>query len=192
MALVRADLLGRDTGFRRRISIQVWLTVLFLFVTAFAAGTAYSIVYPRLEGTLERLRKDSFEQVFDQFRERIQTSPRVDEQYISFYAINRGLEWGVVSGEDGQALRGDPGDFDPDVVEIALRGKHLRPTFRVESGDREGQTLATFAAPIRVSGGETEAIVFTKYYGQSEILNAVRVPGAGSTVWRCSRGLWRY
>ena len=167
-------LLGRTAGFRRRISIQAWLTVLFLFVTAFAGGTAYSIVYPRLEGTLERMQKDSFEQVFDQFRERLQGNPRIDEQYISFYALNRGLQWGVIQ-DDGQTLRGDPDEYDANVVQEALQSGVPQTGFKeAESDDHEGQMLATYATPITVpSGGSgaAAALVFTKYYTQGEILN---------------------
>jgi signal transduction histidine kinase len=171
-------LLGRTAGFRRRISIQAWLTVLFLFVTAFAGGTAYSIVYPRLEGTLQQSEEDSFEQVFDQFRQRLDSNPRIDEQYISFYAINRGLQWGVVR-EDGQVLRGDPGEYDAQVVQAALEnGVDEVSIEEAESEDHEGQTLATYAAPVRVSGGsETTAIIFTKYYTEGEILNTEEALG---------------
>ncbi|HZY56501.1 MAG TPA: hypothetical protein VFE09_01740, partial [Rubrobacteraceae bacterium] len=58
---------GRITGRRRRarISIRLWLTALFLLVTAFAVGTAYSIVYPRLERTLEQAAEASFRHVGD-------------------------------------------------------------------------------------------------------------------------------
>src|SRR3954467_10860743 len=136
-------LLGRGAGFRRRISIQVWLTVLFLLVTVFAGGTAYSIVYPRLEGTLEQSAEASFRQVGAKFEEDLQSNPRLTEQYITFYAINRGVRWGVVS-EDDKVLRGDPSEYAAEVVQAALANQspetNLQP---VESGDREGQTLAT-------------------------------------------------
>jgi signal transduction histidine kinase len=152
-------LLGRDVGFRRRISIQVWLTVLFLLVIAFAGGTAYSIVYPRLENTLMQMQKDSFEQVFDQFEENLRRNPRIDEQYISFYAINRGLEWGVLQ-ENGEVLRGDPGEYDAQAVQTAL-----------ENG-------TTYATPITMTGdSQTTALVFTKYYTEGEILDTEEALG---------------
>ena len=164
-------LLGRRAGFRRRLSIQVWLTVLFLLVTAFAGGTAYSIVYPRLAGTLQQTEEDNFEGVFDQFEDQLRGNPRLTEEYISFYAINRGLQWGVMQ-EDGQTLRGDPGEYDEEAVQTALaEGSPDVKLTRVESGEREGQTLATYAAPVTVPGESGATIVFTKYYAEGEILN---------------------
>ncbi|MDQ3892629.1 MAG: ATP-binding protein, partial [Actinomycetota bacterium] len=38
-------------------------------------------------------------------------------------------------------------------------------------GEREGQTLATYAAPVTVPGESGATIVFTKYYAEGEILN---------------------
>jgi signal transduction histidine kinase len=164
-------LLGRRAGFRRRLSIQVWLTVLFLLVTAFAGGTAYSIVYPRLAGTLQQTEEDNFEGVFDQFEDQLRGNPRLTEEYISFYAINRGLQWGVV-GEDGRTVRGDPGEYDEETVRTALaNGSPDVKLTEVESGEREGQTLATYAAPVTVPGESGATIVFTKYYAEGEILN---------------------
>jgi signal transduction histidine kinase len=164
-------LLGRRTSFRRSLSIQVWLTVLFLLVTAFAGGTAYSIVYPRLAGTLQQTEEDNFEGVFDQFEEQLRNNPRLTEEYISFYAINRGLQWGVMQ-EDGQTLRGDPGEYDEEAVQTALaEGSPDVKLTEVESGEREGQTLATYAAPVTVPGESGATIVFTKYYAEGEILN---------------------
>ena len=164
-------MLGRRTSFRRSLSIQVWLTVLFLLVTAFAGGTAYSIVYPRLAGTLQQTEEDNFEGVFDQFEDQLRSNPRLTEEYISFYAINRGLQWGVMQ-EDGQTLRGDPGEYDEEAVQTALaEGSPDVKLTEVESGEREGQTLATYAAPVTVPGESGATIVFTKYYAEGEILN---------------------
>ena len=142
-------------------------------MTVFAAGTAYSIVYPRLEGTLEQSAEASFRQVGEKFEEDLQSNPRLTEQYITFYAINRGVRWGVVS-EDGDVLRGDPGDHDNDVVKSALANQAPETDLKtVDSGDHEGQTLATYAAPIRISGeSDNAALVFTRYYTQSDIENA--------------------
>ena len=169
--LLERILLGRRTSFRRSLSIQVWLTVLFLLVTAFAGGTAYSIVYPRLAGTLQQTEEDSFEGVFDQFEDQLRSNPRLTEEYISFYAINRGLQWGVMQ-EDGQTLRGDPGEYDEEAVQTALaEGSPDVKLTEVESGEREGQTLATYAAPVTVPGESGATIVFTKYYAEGEILN---------------------
>ncbi|MDQ3922260.1 MAG: HAMP domain-containing protein, partial [Actinomycetota bacterium] len=164
---------GGSTGRRRpRISIKLWLTILFLLVTAFAVGTAYSIVYPRLERTLEQSAEASFRQVGDRFQEQLQRDPRLTEQYIRVYAVSRGVQWGIVRA-DGSEVKGDPRDYDLDVVKKALTqgapDTGLKP---VESGDRKGQTLATYAVPIRVPGESRTALIFTRYYTQSDIEDA--------------------
>ncbi|HZG64070.1 MAG TPA: hypothetical protein VEY13_11260, partial [Rubrobacteraceae bacterium] len=81
---------------RSRVSIQIWLTLLFLFVTAFAAGTAYSIIYPRLEVILEQSAEASFNQAFENLEDDIANNPQLDEKYINTYATTRGLSWGIV------------------------------------------------------------------------------------------------
>ena len=169
----------RGVGRRPRISIQLWLTVLFLLVTAFAVGTAYSIVYPRLENTLHRSAEATIKQVGDQFQDKLQSNPRLTEQDIMTFATNRGVSWGIVRPESGEVLRGDPGDYDADVVGKALeRGVPETDLKRVESGDREGQTLATYATPIRVPGEDgLAALVFTRYYTESDIVNAYEAIG---------------
>jgi signal transduction histidine kinase len=141
-------------------------------VTAFAVGTAYSIVYPRLERTLEQSAEASFRQVGDRFQEQLQRDPRLTEQYIRVYAVSRGVQWGIVRA-DGSEVKGDPRDYDLDVVKKALTqgapDTGLKP---VESGDRKGQTLATYAVPIRVPGESRTALIFTRYYTQSDIEDA--------------------
>jgi signal transduction histidine kinase len=77
-----------------------------------------------------------------------------------------------VMQEDGQTLRGDPGEYDEEAVQTALaEGSPDVKLTRVESGEREGQTLATYAAPVTVPGEPGATIVFTKYYAEGEILN---------------------
>ncbi|CAA9437826.1 hypothetical protein AVDCRST_MAG82-2612 [uncultured Rubrobacteraceae bacterium] len=51
-----SKLLASKTGgeFRPRLSMRIWLTALFVLVTAFAAITAYEIVHPILYETLNR------------------------------------------------------------------------------------------------------------------------------------------
>ncbi|MBV9454137.1 MAG: HAMP domain-containing protein [Rubrobacter sp.] len=163
---------GRSVGRRPRISIKLWLTILFLLVTAFAVGTAYSIVYPRLERTLEQSAEASFRQVGDRFQEQLQGDSRLTEQYIRVYAVSRGVQWGIVRA-DGSEVTGDPRDYDVDVVKKALAqgapDTGLKP---VGSGDRKGQTLATYAVPIRVPGESRTALVFTRYYTESDIEDA--------------------
>ena len=59
--------LSPKAGRKPRVSMRVWLTALFVMVTAFAAITAYEIVRPILEDTLDRASQARFEQVWKQF-----------------------------------------------------------------------------------------------------------------------------
>ena len=52
--------------------MRIWLTALFVLVTAFAAVTAYNIVHPILDETLNRSSEAAFKQVGDQFEEQVQ------------------------------------------------------------------------------------------------------------------------
>jgi signal transduction histidine kinase len=83
------------------------------------------------------------------------------------------VSWGIVRSE-GETLRGDPGNYDTNVVQKALdQGAPDTSLKPIESGEREGQTLATYAAPIKVPGESgTAALVFTRYYTESDIENA--------------------
>ena len=158
---------------RSRVSIQVWLTALFLFVTAFAGGTAYSIIYPRLEGTLEQSAEASFDQAFRSLEDNIENNPQLGEEYINTYATTRGMSWGIVRFEDGEVLTGNLADFDTRAVQTALALE--RPDTELEevpSGEREGQTRATYAAPIQIDGESETALDFSRYYTESDIPTA--------------------
>ncbi len=158
---------------RSRVSIQVWLTLLFLFVTAFAAGTAYSIIYPRLELTLEQSAEASFNLAFENLEGYIAKNPQLDEKYISTYAITRGLNWGIVRLADGEVLMGNPVDYSQVAVQTALaQGRPDTELKEVDSGELQGQTLATYAAPVVVTGESETALVFTRYYTESDISTA--------------------
>src|SRR3712207_4103189 len=54
-------------GFKPHLSMRVWLTALFVLVTAFAAVTAYGIVRPILQETLNRASEAAFRQGGEQF-----------------------------------------------------------------------------------------------------------------------------
>ena len=163
----------RDAGRRRpRISIQFWLTALFLLVTAFAGITAYFIVTPILGRTLEQSAEASFNQVGKQFEVKLQKDTRLTEQEIGAFATNRGVQWGIVR-LDGEVLRGDLGDYDTNAVKDTLAGMTPETELKqVESGERKGHTLATYAAPIQVAGETDTAIVFTRYYTDTDVENA--------------------
>jgi signal transduction histidine kinase len=160
---------------RPRISIQAWLTALFLLVTAFAGITAYSIIFPSLTGTVEQAAGAAFRQVGEQFEDR--RSSRISEDRLRAFASSRGVQWGIVRG-DGEVISGNLRDYDRPVVAQVLSQPEpgseisLEP---VESGEREGQTLATYASPIRaedVTGEENTAVVFARYYSESDEVNA--------------------
>jgi signal transduction histidine kinase len=160
---------------RPRISIQAWLTALFLLVTAFAGITAYSIIFPSLTGTVEQAAGAAFRQVGEQFEDR--RSPRISEDRLRAFASSRGVQWGIVRG-DGEVISGNLRNYDRRVVAQVLSQPEpgseisLEP---VESGEREGQTLATYASPIRaedVTGEEDTAVVFARYYSESDEVNA--------------------
>jgi two-component system sensor histidine kinase ResE len=153
----------------------LWLTVLFLLMTAFAGVAAYSIVQPRLERTLERNAAAAFNQIGDGFEQRLENNPNITLQNLETFANSRDVEWGIVQLRGGKILEGDLGDYDPEVVEEALeRRAPVSELAQIESGDRRGQTRGTYAAPINAEallGEEGTAIVFTKYYTQSDIEN---------------------
>src|SRR5918998_2663711 len=58
-------------GFKPHLSMRVWLTALFVLVTALAAISAYWIVRPILEETLDRASEAAFRQVGEQFENQI-------------------------------------------------------------------------------------------------------------------------
>ncbi|MGH3147186.1 MAG: ATP-binding protein, partial [Rubrobacter sp.] len=80
------------------------------------------------------------------------------------------LQWGLVR-EGGNITEGNLEDFWPSVVEEAVSEE--RPNEKiapVESGARAGQRQATYAYPITVRG-ETQAVVFNKFFTESDIEN---------------------
>ena len=106
-------------GFKPRVGMRVWLTVLFVLVTAFAAFTAYQIVRPMMEETLNRASQARFQEVGEQFERLLQQSDgQVSVQQIQSFAATRGLQWGIVKAESGKKLQGDRdlADWHPGVV----------------------------------------------------------------------------
>src|SRR4051794_38581576 len=118
------ELLAPKGEFKPRLSMRIWLTALFVLVTAFAAITAYQIVHPILYETLNRSSEAAFKQVGDQFEEQVQRlqergeSPT--EQRISSFARSHGLQWGIVRYEDGQLTQGNLDDWSPRPVRRAV------------------------------------------------------------------------
>src|SRR5215218_7627276 len=177
-----SKLLASKTGgeFSPRLSMRIWLTALFVLVTAFAAITAYEIVHPILYETLNRSSEAAFKQVGDQFEEQVQRlrdrGEPVTEQRISAFARSHGLQWGIVKGEGGRQERGNLDDWSPGPVRRAVE-EPRRPNDsmkQIKTGVHKGQRMATYAYPINVDvGGKAEprAIVFVKFFTENDVEN---------------------
>ncbi|MGH3147458.1 MAG: HAMP domain-containing protein, partial [Rubrobacter sp.] len=162
-------------GFRPRISMRLWLTALFVLVTAVAAITAYEIIRPIMKDSLNQASKSAFREVGDQFENRLRQLERRGEdpslQDFRSFASIRGLQWGIVRAEDGRIIEGNLDDFWGVVAVEAVSEERLNEKIApVESGPRAGQLQATYAYPITVEG-ETRAVVFNKFFTESEIEN---------------------
>jgi signal transduction histidine kinase len=190
-------LLATKGEFKPRLSMRIWLTALFVLVTAFAAITAYQIVHPILYETLNRSSEAAFKQVGDQFEEQVQRlsdrGENLNVQRISSFARSHGLQWGIVEpyGKGGkQGPGGNLDDWSAGPVKRALE-EPRRPSDRMEpvqAGVHKGQLQATYAYPINVDvkvDGKFEsrprAVVFVKYFTQSDIEN---VQAALNTIER--------
>ncbi len=163
-------------GFHPRIGIQVWLTALFVLVTAFAGITAYEIVRPILNETLERSSEAYFRQLGDQYESLVQRSNGdISVQQIRAFAVSRGLQWGIVRASDQTKIQGDDNiEWSPGVVRQSVSSGSPRQNIEnIETGTRAGQQLATYAAPISgVPGEQGTAVVFTRYFTESDVQNA--------------------
>jgi signal transduction histidine kinase len=166
--------LSSKNGLKPRVGMRVWLTALFVLVTAFAAVVAYEIVRPMLEDTLDRASEARFKQVGEQFEGLLQQNDgRVTVQQIQSFAATRGLQWGIVN-QDGEKLQGDQDLlWLPGVVKGAVRDQRSKQNIApVETGGRAGQLQATYAIPIEdVPGEEGTVIVFNEFFTESDIEN---------------------
>ena len=176
--------LASKTGgeFRPRLSMRIWLTALFVLVTAFAAITAYEIVHPILYETLNRSSEAAFKQVGDQFEDQVQRlrerGESLTEQRINAFARSHGLQWGIVRAEDGQQTQGDLENWSSGPVRRAVE-EPRRPSDDmepIETGAHKGQLQATYAHPINVDvKGKAEpqprALVFVKFFTESDVEN---------------------
>src|SRR5215207_10069786 len=179
-----SKLLASKTGseFRPRLSMRIWLTALFVLVTAFAAITAYKIVHPILYETLNRSSEAAFKQVGDQFEDQVQRlrerGEPLTEQRINAFARSHGLQWGIVRAEDGQQTQGELDNWSSGPVRRAVE-EPRRPSDDmepIETGIHKGQLQATYAHPINVDvKGKAEpqprALVFVKFFTESDIEN---------------------
>jgi signal transduction histidine kinase len=177
-------LLAPKGEFRPRLSMRIWLTALFVLVTAFAAITAYQIVHPILYETLNRSSEAAFKQVGDQFRDQVQRlndrGEQLNEQRINAFARSHGLQWGIVEGKGGSLTAGNLDEWSPGPVKRAVE-EPRRPSDdmdQIQTGIHKGQQQATYAYPIDVDvevNGKVEsqprAVVFVKYFTQGDIEN---------------------
>ena len=164
--------LSSKNEIKPRVGMRVWLTVLFVLVTAFAAVAAYQIVRPILENTLDRASEARFEQVGKQFERETQEDPSWPVQRIRDFAATRGLQWGIVRAKDGKKLNGNLDDWLPGVVKSAVEDQMSKHNIvEVETGTRKGQLQATYASPIGVEGEEGTAVVFNEFVTESEVEN---------------------
>jgi len=192
---VRKRLASKKGGeFKPRLSMRIWLTALFVLVTAFAAITAYQIVHPILYDTLNRSSEAAFKQVGDQFEEQVQRleerGESVTEQRISAFARSHGLQWGLVKadGNSGLQTQGNLDDWSVGPVRRAVEEprKPSRDMKPIETGVHKGQLQATYAYPINVdvegkAKPQPRAIVFVKFFTENDVEN---VRAALSTIER--------
>jgi len=160
-------------GFKPRLSMRVWLTALFVLVTACAAITAYQIVRPILQETLNRASEAAFRQVGEQFENELRrTNYEIPMARIKYFAATRGLQWGIVQAKGGKPLDGNLEDWNAEVVEMAVEQRAPKQRIEpIETGFHKGQLQATYAAPIQVRGEEGTAVVFNTFFTQSDIEN---------------------
>jgi two-component system sensor histidine kinase ResE len=168
--------------FKPRLSMRIWLTALFVLVTAFAAITAYEIVHPILYETVNRSSEAAFKQVGDQFEDQVrrlrERGEPLTEQRINAFARSHGLQWGIVRAEGGQQTQGDLENWSAGPVRRAVEDPR-RPSDdmeQIETGVHKGQLQATYAHPINVDvKGKAEpqprALVFVKFFTQSDVEN---------------------
>jgi signal transduction histidine kinase len=165
-----------EDGFKPHLSMRVWLTALFVLVTAFAAVTAYGIVRPILQETLNRASEAAFRQVGEQFENELRRNAnQIPMARIKAFATTRGLQWGIVQAKGGKPLDGTLEDWNAGVVKSAVeQGVPKQKIEPIETGERKGQIQATYAAPIDVRdvyGVEGTAVVFNKFFTRSDIEN---------------------
>jgi signal transduction histidine kinase len=164
-------------GLKPRVGMRIWLTAMFVLVTAFAAVVAYEIVRPILEDTLNRASQTRFEEVADQFESEIDKNPTLTAQRLQSFAVTRGLQWGIVKAQNGEKLQGDRDlrEWHAGVVKNAVKTQSPKMKLeKIQSGPRAGQVLATYAVPINaaeVTGEEGTAVVFSEFFTESDIEN---------------------
>ncbi|MGI9049861.1 MAG: ATP-binding protein [Rubrobacteraceae bacterium] len=169
----RSFLPGFKRGFRPRIGIRVWLTALFMLVTAFAGVAAYVIVQPILYQTINRASNVGFQQVGQQFQTLLQRNGgQVTPQQIKNFALNTNVQWGIVRAKDGVMLQGNLDNWSALTLQKAVKDKQPRQGRQpLQTGVRAGQQMSTYAVPVKVKSEMGQAIVFTRYYVENDVQN---------------------
>ena len=164
---------GFRRGFRPRIGIRVWLTALFMLVTAFAGVAAYVIVQPILYQTINRASAVGFQQVGQQFQTLLQKNDApITPQQIKNFASNTNVQWGIVRAGDGKIVQGNLDDWGVATVKRAVEDKRPRQGRQtLQTGVRAGQQMSTYAVPIKMKGKMGQAVVFTRYFTGNDVQN---------------------
>lgn len=165
-----------------RIGIRIWLTALFVLVAAFAGATAYEVVRPILHDTIYRASQANFQQMGQQFEQEIARNRKFTAQRIQNFAAGHDVQWGLVQVANGKQrqIQGNINEeWNPSVVQKAVEtqnAQYSKPQ-RIPSGVRAGQQVDTYAVPIKLKKGERGAIVFVKFYAESDIGNVQAAMG---------------
>ena len=171
---------GLGRGYRPRVGIRVWLTALFMLVTAFAGIAAYVIVQPILYQTINRASAVGFQQVGQQFQTLLQKNggniPNTNQ--IRNFASNTNVQWGIVRAKDGKILQGNLQDYwNPTTVKKAVEtGTPEQGRQILQTGVRGGQQISTYAVPIKVRNKNGnlvmgQAVVFTRAFTKNDVQN---------------------
>jgi signal transduction histidine kinase len=166
----RVGSLLRKKGGWPRVGIRAWLTALFVLVAAFAGATAYEVVKPILAETLYRASQANFQQVGEQFQREVQKNEHFTYARLQNFADSHDVQWGIV--HNGKQIQGNLSEgWNPATVQRAIetRQPQQSPPRTIQLGVRKGQEVYTYAVPAQ---GGNKAIVFLKFYAQSDILNA--------------------
>ncbi len=166
-------------GVKPRIGMRIWLTAMFVLVTAFAAVVAYGIVRPILVDTLNRASQTRFEEFAEQFEDLLERDNDPGVAQLESFAVTRGLQWGIVKAKSGQQVLGDKDlrwHLGPVINAVETQSPKMKLE-KIQAGPRAGQILATYAVPI--SGVEDRegrsitgtAIVFSEFFTESDVEN---------------------
>lgn len=107
-----------------------------------------------------------------QYEARVSNNSQISRQNIRAFATSRGVQWGIVRASDGVMLDGNLEDWWPAVVDRAVSTGDPRDKIDpIETGPREGQQRATYAAPITIPGEQDTVVVFNRYFTESDVQN---------------------